>query len=303
MIANTFAVFILTHGRANSVYTHGTLRKQGYTGKIYLICDDEDKQIDQYIKLYGTDSVVVFNKQEAIDATDSGDNFKKRNSVVYARNVSFKIAANLGLTHFWQLDDDYTRFDYSTNEELQYITKDNKIGNFDDVLTAMVEFMDTTPFHSIAFSQGGDFIGGEGCVLLSKMRKDEIYRKVMNSFLFRVDRPVKFMGRINEDVNMYVEWGRRGVLFMTSPQVRLQQKETQQNSGGLTEIYLDLGTYVKSFYSVMYAPSCVKIAEMGTEDRRIHHQISWRHTVPKILGENHRKPRPLSRLTSTVQER
>lgn len=303
MIASTFAVFILTHGRAEAVYTHGTLRKQGYTGKIYLICDDEDKQIKLYIKLYGKDSVIVFNKQEAIDATDSGDNFKKRNSVVYARNISFKIAADLGLTYFWQLDDDYTRFDYCTNEEMSYITKDNKIGNLDDVLNAMVEFMNSTPFHSIAFSQGGDFISGEGCVLLSKMRKDEIYRKVMNSFLFRVDRPVKFMGRINEDVNMYVEWGRRGMLFMTSPQVRLQQKETQQNSGGLTEIYLDLGTYVKSFYSVMYAPSCVKIAEMGTNDRRIHHQISWRHTVPKILSENHRKPRLLSRLTSTVQER
>ena len=300
MIANTFAVFILTHGRADFVHTHGTLRKQGYTGKIYLICDDEDKQIDQYIKLYGSEWVIVFNKQEAIDATDSGDNFKKRNSVVYARNISFKIALDLGLTHFWQLDDDYTRFDYSTNEEMMYITKENKIGNFDDVLNAMVEFIDTTPFTSVAFSQGGDFIGGEGCVLLSKMRKDEIYRKVMNSFLFRVDRPVEFMGRINEDVNMYVEYGRRGVLFMTSPQVRLQQKVTQANAGGLTEIYLDLGTYVKSFYSVMYAPSCVKIAEMGTGDKRIHHQISWRHTVPKILDESHRKARLLSRVTNTA---
>jgi hypothetical protein len=247
--------------------------------------------------------VIVFNTQEAIDATDSGDNFKKRNSVVYARNISFKIAAKLGLTHFWQLDDDYTEFDYSTNEELSYITSSNRIGKLDDVLTAMIEFMDTTPFHSIAFSQGGDFIGGENCTLLVKMRKDEIYRKVMNSFLFRVDRPVQFMGRINEDVNMYVEYGRRGYLFITSPQVRLQQKVTQQNSGGLTEIYLDLGTYVKSFYSVMYAPSCVKIAEVGTGDRRIHHQISWRHTVPKILDESHRKPRLLSRITSTVQER
>ena len=303
MIAHTFAVFILTHGRADNVVTHKTLRSDGYTGKIYLVCDDEDKQIKQYIKLYGKDSVIVFNKQEAIDATDSGDNFKKRNSVVYARNISFKIAAELGLTHFWQLDDDYTEFDYSTNEELSYITSNNRIGKLDDVLTAMIEFMDTTPFHSIAFSQGGDFIGGEACTLLTKMRKDEIYRKVMNSFLFRVDRPVQFMGRINEDVNMYVEYGRRGYLFITSPQVRLQQKVTQQNSGGLTEIYLDLGTYVKSFYSVMYAPSCVKIAEVGTGDRRIHHQISWRHTVPKILDESHRKARLLSRLTSTVQER
>ena len=296
-----FAVFILTHGRADSVYTFKTLRQQGYTGKIYLLCDDEDKQITKYKNLYGSDTVIVFNKQDAIDVTDSGDNFKKRNSVVYARNINFKIAAELGLTHFWQLDDDYTRFDYSLNEEMQYTTSNNKIGKLDDVLEAMVNFIDTTPFHSIAFAQGGDFIGGEGCTLLSRMRKDEIYRKVMNSFLFKVDRPVQFMGRINEDVNMYVEWGRRGILFMTSPQLRLQQVVTQQNSGGLTDIYLELGTYTKSFYTVMYAPSCVKISEVGTTDRRIHHQVMWKYAVPKILDESHRKPRVLSRITSTVK--
>jgi hypothetical protein len=301
MSERNFAVFILTHGRADSVYTFKTLRQQGYTGKIYLLCDDEDKQIAKYKNLYGSDTVIVFNKQEAIDLTDSGDNFKKRNSVVYARNINFKIAADLGLTHFWQLDDDYTRFDYSLNEEMQYTTSNNKIGKLDDLLDVMVDFMETTPFHSIAFAQGGDFIGGEGCTLLSRMRKDEIYRKVMNSFLFKVDRPVQFMGRINEDVNMYVEWGRRGVLFMTSPQLRLQQVVTQQNSGGLTEIYLELGTYTKSFYTVMYAPSCVKISEVGTTDRRIHHQVMWKYAVPKILDESHRKTRVLSRITSTVK--
>jgi len=301
MTNRNFAVFILTHGRADSVYTFKTLRQQGYTGKIYLLCDDEDKQIGKYKNLYGEDTVIVFKKQDAIDITDSGDNFKKRNSVVFARNWNFKVASNLGLTHFWQLDDDYTRFDYSLNAEMQYTTSNNKIGKLDDLLEAMMDFMDTTPFHSIAFAQGGDFIGGEGCTLLSRMRKDEIYRKVMNSFLFRVDRPVQFMGRINEDVNMYVEWGRRGILFMTSPQLRLQQVVTQQNSGGLTEIYLDLGTYTKSFYTVMYAPSCVKISEVGTTDRRIHHQVMWKYAVPKILDESHRKPRVLSRITSTVK--
>jgi len=83
--------------------------------------------------------------------------------------------------------------------------------------------------------------------------------------------------------------------------LRLQQIVTQQNAGGLTEIYLDLGTYTKSFYSVMYAPSCVKISEVGTNDKRIHHQVSWKHTVPKILDEQYRKPRLLSRFTSTVK--
>jgi hypothetical protein len=301
MTSRNFAVFILTHGRADSVYTFKTLREQGYTGKIYLLCDNEDKQITKYKNLYGTETVIVFNKQDAIDITDSGNNFKKRNSVVFARNWNFKVASNLGLTHFWQLDDDYIRFDYSLNAEMQYITSNNKIGKLDDLLDAMMDFMDTTPFHSIAFAQGGDFIGGERCTLLTKMRKDEIYRKVMNSFLFRVDRPLKFQGMMNDDVNTYVEYGHRGSLFMTIPQLRLLQTTTQQNEGGLTEMYLDFGTYTKSFYTVMYAPSCVKISEVGTTDRRIHHQVSWRHTVPKILDEQHRKPRLLSRVTSTVK--
>jgi hypothetical protein len=303
MTDHNFAVFILTHGRADSVYTFKTLRQQGYTGKIYLLCDNEDKQITKYKNLYGTDTVIVFNKQDAINITDSGDNFKKRNAVVFARNWNFKVASDLGLTHFWQLDDDYTRFDYSLNAEMQYTTSNNKIGKLDDLLYAMMDFMDTTPFHSIAFAQGGDFIGGQDCTLLKRMRNDEIYRKVMNSFLFRVDRPVHFMGRMNDDVNMYVEHGRRGVLLMTTPQLRLQQKVTQQDDGGMTEAYLDFGTYVKSFYSVMYAPSCVKISELGTTDRRIHHQIVWKHAVPKIIDEVHRKPRVLSRITSTVQSK
>lgn len=297
-----FAVFILTHGRANCVYTYEALRKHGYTGEIYLVCDDEDKQIKQYLALYGLDSVIVFNKQEAIDNTDSGDNLKKRNSVVYARNQNFKIAADLGLTHFWQLDDDYSYFGYATNNQDEYITKDIYTKKLDDILHAMCDFIDESGAHSVAMAQGGDFIGGGEGTFVKHIKNGKFSRKVMNSFLFRVDRPVKFMGRINEDVNMYVECGRRGQLFITVPRLRLWQKETQANAGGLTDIYLDLGTYVKSFYSVLYAPSCVSIAEMGRGDRRIHHSISWRHAAPVILGEQHRKPRLLSRRTSTTQE-
>jgi hypothetical protein len=111
----------------------------------------------------------------------------------------------------------------------------------------------------------------------------------MNSFFCDVDKPFKFMGRINEDVNLYAENGRRGELFITVPRIRLEQKQTQANDGGLTDIYLDLGTYVKSFYSVMYAPSCVKIAEMGVTARRLHHRLSWKNTCPLIIPEEYKK--------------
>ena len=111
-----FAVFILTHGRADKVVTYEVLRKQGYTGRIYLMVDDEDKQIDDYKRLYG-DEVIVFSKQKAMDMTDAGDNFKRRNSVVYARNYNFTVADELGLKYFLQLDDDYTNFAFAFDND------------------------------------------------------------------------------------------------------------------------------------------------------------------------------------------
>ena len=50
---NDFAVFILTHGRADNVATMGALKKGGYTGKWYMIIDNEDETVDQYHKNFG----------------------------------------------------------------------------------------------------------------------------------------------------------------------------------------------------------------------------------------------------------
>lgn len=283
-----FAALILTHGRSNSVVTYNTLRRQGYTGRIVLMVDDEDLHIDAYRKKFG-DQVVVFSKQAAIDMTDSGDNFGKRNSVVYARNYTFTVAKELGLKYFLELDDDYTQFRYTFDNERNYITRNIEIKSLDGVIEAMLDFFIESGATTIAMSQGGDFIGGEKSTFSKLERRGKFSRKVMNSFFCDVNKPFKFMGRINEDVNLYAENGRRGELFITVPRIRLEQKQTQANDGGLTDIYLDLGTYVKSFYSVMYAPSCVKIAEMGVTARRLHHRLSWKNTCPLIIPEEYKK--------------
>lgn len=284
---NNFAVFILTHGRANKVITYKKLRECGYTGKIYLLVDSFDSQIDEYKKLYG-DQVIVFDKQKAIDITDSGDNQKKHNSVVYARNYNFVVAKELGIDYFLQLDDDYTTFEFSLDKNLNY-TRKIKIKNLDVVFKSFVNYLAKSNIKTIAFAQGGDFIGGKECNLIKKFNKGIIRRKAMNAFFFKTDNPIKFMGRINEDVNYYVTNGLKGDIIATHPMIRIEQLQTQSNTGGLTDIYLDMGTYVKSFYSVMYAPSCVKIHVMGVTDKRIHHRIKWNNAVPLILNESVKK--------------
>ena len=77
-------------------------------------------------------------------------------------------------------------------------------------------------------------------------------------------------------------------------QLKLVQKQTQQNGGGMTEVYLDSGTYVKSSYSLLYAPSCVKIFLLkdgrGIKDRRrLHHKVNWNAAVPCIVRESVKK--------------
>ena len=56
-----FCIFILTHGRPDRVITYKTLLRQGYTGPIYIVVDNEDKTIDKYIKNFGAEFVKVFD--------------------------------------------------------------------------------------------------------------------------------------------------------------------------------------------------------------------------------------------------
>lgn len=281
---DNFAVLILTNGRPDNVVTYETLRKSGYTGRIYLVVDDLDQTRERYQKLYG-DEVFVFDKRAAAIATDSGDNLGTLRGVVYARNASFDVARRLGLETFVALDDDYTGFQYRFNERLHYAPKSLK--KLDDVFAAFVEFLSSTGTDSIAMAQGGDYIGGSESSFVESV---QLRRKLMNSFFCRVDRPFKFLGRINEDTTLYVDGGARGRLFFTTNQVNLNQIQTQANPGGLTEIYLDAGTYVKSFYSVLYQPSSVKVGVLRERRGvRLHHRVDWKTTVPKILRESFKK--------------
>jgi len=284
-----FAVFILTNRRAGNVKTYQSLKRQGYTGKIYLMVDDEDPQRDAYESEFGLDEVVVFNKEAAVRMTDACDNYGKRNSVVFARNYCFIVARKMGLRYMLQLDDDYGQWWWGTEPSGRFITSKGAIKNLDPVFEACLSFMDESPVRSIAWAQGGDYIGGMHSSFLERGFGKPFSRKAMNTFFLRVNDDVTFRGRVNDDVNLYVEAGRRGDVFITTPRLRIYQPQTQAVAGGCTDVYKELGTYIKSFYSVLVAPACVKITLMGVSHKRIHHIVKWNNAVPKIIDEKHKK--------------
>lgn len=283
MLRNDFCVFILTHGRADRVYTHKTIRKEGYTGPIYLVVDNEDDQVDEYIRRYGDEYVIVFDKKARAKKTDTPDTSEDRRTIVYARNECFDIAERLGFRYFLELDDDYTDFQYRYEGENKLLIKSAK--NLDDLFEAMLRFLDSSGALTVAFAQGGDMIGGKHA---SNFRKG-LLRKAMNTFFCDTQKRFEFVGRINEDVNTYTSLGNKGELLFTYTGFMITQKTTQSNAGGMTDTYLDMGTYLKSFYSVIYSPQAVKIGEMGDKHKRIHHSVNWDRCVPQILNEKWKK--------------
>jgi hypothetical protein len=276
-----FAVMILTHGRPDKQYTLESLRKHGYNGDIILVIDNEDQTLQRYKQKYSS-IIEIFDKNKIANETDEADNFNDRRAIIYARNASFSIAKKKNLKYWIQLDDDYTGFEYRLYEK----GNPKPIKSLDKVFSIMLDFYKKTEALSIAMAQGGDYIGGKEN---NNAKKPTLKRKCMNSFICSSQRPFQFIGRVNEDVNTYTTLATRGKVFFTIPFLAIVQKQTQMNSGGMTEMYIESGTYVKSFYTVIHQPSSVKIKMMGDTKRRLHHSITWKHTTPVIMSSKHKK--------------
>ena len=278
-----FAVFILTHGRPKDIPTVRVLKQGNYTGKLFFLLDNEDDSEEEYRREYGSDNILIFDKQAIFETTDTMELTGERRAIIFARRAVFNVARELGLNFFLMLEDDFTQIMYRFPEG-------NKLGyccskQLDDLFEAMVDFLVASDALTVCFAQGGDFIGG----ILSQNYNAGLTRKAMNSFFCRTDRPIDYRGTMNEDVTTYTTLGSRGELFFTVTRANIVQKGTQSISGGMSEVYEATGTYMKTFYSVMSMPSAVKVSQMGENHIRVHHKINWTACVPRIINERYKK--------------
>ena len=292
-----FCIIILSHGRPQDQATVSTLDRFGYTGDWYILLDDEDSTIEEYKKLYGEDKIKVFSKEEIMDSVDTLDNFHIRKTVVYARNASYKVVKGMGYKYFMMCEDDHDSVRWRMSPEIVYSSKmvsfDKNYHALDQIIDIMLDYFIATPrIQTLCMAQSGDYIGGGN----SRMATAQFRRKAMGTFITRVDNPIKFSGTMNDDTNAYTSLASMGNLMLTTGFIAVNTKQTQKNSGGNTELYASMGTYVKSFYSVIGHPSGVKISTLANNgDRvknnifRVHHRVNWKNVAPMILRQNVKK--------------
>ena len=277
MESKDFAVFILSHGRADTISTYRALRDGGYTGRTYVVIDNEDDQEELYRQKFG-DDIIQFDKRDYLEKTDLGDLDTDRRIGVFARNFIQDEAKRLGYKFHLQLDDDVHGFTYRFAQGK--VLRALHCSHLDEVFSGMVEYMKETPITSLSFALSAYNMGGvDGSI------KEGMTRKTMTTFLMRADDVQYFHMRMNDDITTSLINGMRGKLYYSYLPIEVEVDKTQVKAGGMTDIYQKNGTYRKSFYSVMCCPSCVKVSAMGITDYRIHHTISWNNAVPKLLSE------------------
>jgi len=267
MLSDEFAVFVHSYQRL-SFTTIKTLHRLNYTGKIYLQISDEDKYIEKYkevVKDYKNVELIIYKKERDFDLMT---NINDLRSQVFAYNATIKIAKRLGLKYFLILDDDYRNFYFNKSQG-------DEVKNLDSIFFALINFLKNTNIFCLSIAQTGD----------QPYYRFNSFRKAMNFLLFetkKIPDDFKFLGFTNEDVNTYLRYGNIGYIFLTYPRIILRQTQTQKQEGGYTEVYIDYGTFYKSFFSVMVLPSACRVKFVSGVGR-LHHFVKWDFAVPKIL--------------------
>ena len=281
-----FTIFIMSYNRCDFLFnkTLKLLKKYEYTGDWYVVVDDNDPQLDKYKKRIPENKLLIYNKKEIGSTFDNMDNFGIQHVVAYPRNFINQIVKTMDYDYYLVLDDDYIALAYK-KDDYEILREKPAPKKIDKIIEYMIEFLENSNIHTVCLAQAGDYIGGMNSNMIIKGYS----RKCMNSFFAKKETNLDFIGHINEDVNTYIYYGSLGKVFLTYGRLFFRQEQTQLNKGGMSEIYINNGTYLKSFYSKMIMPSCIDIVPMGQNHLRIHHNVKWNNCVPMIIDERWKK--------------
>lgn len=276
-----FACIVISHGRPECS-TVKVLRECGYTGKIYIVVDDEDKTLPDYIERYGAD-VHVFHKEESFDTGDLGGN---KGIATFARNECRKVAVKNNASYYFMLDDDLKSLSYRYNDNGHL--RGIKTRELDRLFNEICTYFDETPVQCIGFGNAVDYIGG-----VPTFESGNASRVVMNGYFLRTENIFFWNGRYSEDFITEVMCGRKGQAWFRFTHVMNQfdvwlPKKNQEYTGGCIASYKSEGSFKLRFYATMFYTDCIKIRQT---ENGFDSSIDTTRAFPKILSGRYKKGR------------
>lgn len=271
-----FGVIVISHGDEN-FSTIDVLRDSGYTGKAYIVVDDEDSRLEEYKSKYG-DLCHVFHKTEWFDCFDNcgGPN----TTCTFARNECFSLAKEKKLRYFFLTDDDLKSLSFRYEKDGHLVGKPVK--NADALFEAICQWFDDTNLSCMGFSNPADYIGG---------KPQDGKRNVMNGFFLKSEDDFVWRSRTYQDVIAAITESRKGRVWLKTSLVQnvydvWTEKNKSKKRSGTVPVYEKYGFYHMRFYLVMAYPDCSFIkANQDYLDGSVKNVNAY----PYIISEAYRK--------------
>lgn len=190
-----FAVFIPSFGRAENVVALKMLQKYNYNLDWFIVCSTDDKQLDDYKKIY-KEHLLIFNKLDYIKKCDTMYFSSKPilSTPLYARNFIIEKAKELKLKYFAMIDDDISKVNY------RYVDSEGKfhaveIKDITKLFEIMCDFLECSPrLGGICPAVSSGFFGGKNGIYSIGYK-----RIIYQLYILKVDDIMKFHGAIMED--------------------------------------------------------------------------------------------------------
>lgn len=269
-------IYIISKGRPQC-RTAVTLEKCSYPGEWFIVCGTNDDTLGQYKERWG-DHVLVFDWHEEVKHTETMDNFgfdSMASGAVPVRNATMHISHDRGELRHWQLDDDYVSF-YRTSHDFK--RKLRLSGDeLQDVLLDLAIVGYEANFSNIGICQA--------TIEAHPMKAKTVTHRVFNVHNLPSDFELftRWRGRMNDDLINAMDVWRTGGYELSFKHACVVMTQTQQEEGGLTDLYRQEGTVRKTAYAVLACPGAV---ELVCKFGRWHHKVNWARLVPKIIRAN-----------------
>lgn len=285
-------IFIVTHGRPDKQLTLGVLKKHNYLGKIFLVLDNTDKTIQQYIDNYGKENIFVFNKNHYINTVELVSNKPKFACSLYARCACEDIAKKLNVRSFMIVDDDVLNFRIRFPENDKLISY--KDFDLSEVFVGISEYMRNANIAAIGCAYENMAMSGVKMFSTDSLLKN---RLLYNSVFRNGDLQFSWKADIFEDVISSVLGNISGNVFLCLPflqcttepthVIQFEPKTPIKLDGGSSEAYAEDGLKL-IFRGVICAPTHISLRAVVTKGVK-NYQCIKRKNFPKIISDKYRR--------------
>lgn len=270
------AIFIVTHKRANTTTTYKLFKDTTY--KVYHVVDNLDPEQSLYQDKF--DNVLVFDKMEWVNKTDTFHNTPSTACVVYARNFVVDWAKRNAYDQIVIVDDDFKSFSlrYVQHDKL----KSRKITrNVDGFLDAYLDYQNESGITIMSILSNALFMGG----ITNPMVVNGFSPKTCCMFFLDLHKFDSFKSYFIEDIITSVLNNKVGNMSYAVHGVSYDSAEVGAGNGGMAGAYA-ADSWGRTFLAVIAAPD---ITKMRYDGKQFKESVEWSNAFPKIISERYKK--------------